>query len=824
FDRINYFSIILFLSLFVFQCYSFAQLTGTKTIPGDYATVEAAIADLNLQGVGSGGVTFNVAAGHSETFTSDTSGRFRATGTVSDPIVFQKSGAGSNPVITAGVGTGTLDGIVVITGGDYVTFDGIDVSENPANTNDNTRMEWGYALLKRNLSSPADGCQYVTIKNATITLDGTNTDTWGIYAKNHTVASTTSSTLSDSLDVLRYCKFYSNTITYSYNGIQLYGSSSIYDENNEIGVDGGNSILNYGGGSTTARGIYTYYQSNLKVANNIVNGGNYSHTTLLYGISTYTANNADISIYGNTITLTQGNNLTYALTNSVGSSGVDNTVNIYNNTIQNCTNIATGSYSAWLIYNLASAYNVNIYGNTITNNSRSAGTGPVYCIKQSSSATNVNIFDNEIYNNAANGSIYGVELASGTNLYVYKNNIYNLRTTSTSTYLASGVMVSGSSSGPGNVNIYNNFISDLKAPNSSDDDAIRGINLTCTTSGSNIGVYYNTIFLNAASVGANFGSSGIYQTTSTLFARPTLDMRDNIIVNNSAPNGSGKTVVFRRSTSDATLNYYSTLSNNNCFYAGIPSASKVIFFDGTNSDQTLAEFKTRVAPRETNSITEDVPFINNTTAPYDLHVQTSVSTQTESGGTPITTPIAITSDYDGDVRNITTPDIGADEFNGISIDITPPSIIYTVFDPTTSTANRTLSNVDITDQSGVNVTPGTAPRIYYKRTSDNNTFVDNTSSTNGWKYTETSNISSPYEFLIDYSKLFGGTGVQMGDFIQYFVVAQDLAIPANIGINSGDFNSIPVSVDLTVAAFPITGSINSYYIITTLNGTVTVGS
>ena len=38
------------------------------------------------------------------------------------------------------------------------------------------------------------------------------------------------------------------------------------------------------------------------------------------------------------------------------------------------------------------------------------------------------------------------------------------------------------------------------------------------------------------------------------------------------------------------------------------------------------------------------------------------------------------------------------------IDITPPSIIYTVFDPTTSTSNRTLSNVTITDQSGVNVT------------------------------------------------------------------------------------------------------------------------
>jgi len=38
-----------------------AQLTGTKTIPGDYATVTAAVSALNTDGVGTGGVTFNIA-------------------------------------------------------------------------------------------------------------------------------------------------------------------------------------------------------------------------------------------------------------------------------------------------------------------------------------------------------------------------------------------------------------------------------------------------------------------------------------------------------------------------------------------------------------------------------------------------------------------------------------------------------------------------------------------------------------------------------------------------------------------------------------------
>ena len=79
-----------------------AQLSGPKSIPGDYASIADAITDLNAQGVGSGGVTFNVAAGHTETIAAVLS--VTATGTVSDPIVFQKSGGGANPVVTSYTG------------------------------------------------------------------------------------------------------------------------------------------------------------------------------------------------------------------------------------------------------------------------------------------------------------------------------------------------------------------------------------------------------------------------------------------------------------------------------------------------------------------------------------------------------------------------------------------------------------------------------------------------------------------------------------------------------------------------------------------------
>ena len=151
------------LSILMISLMSFGQLAGIKTIPGDYATVAAAIAALNSAGVGSGGVTFNVTAGYTETFPSLTSGLITATGTSANPIVFRKNGTGADPVITAAVGTSAdYEYIIALQGTDYITFDGIDVTDPTG------LVEWGYALLK---ASGTDGAQYVTIKNCNITMN-----------------------------------------------------------------------------------------------------------------------------------------------------------------------------------------------------------------------------------------------------------------------------------------------------------------------------------------------------------------------------------------------------------------------------------------------------------------------------------------------------------------------------------------------------------------------------------------------------------------------------------------------------------------------------
>ena len=832
---------------------TYAQpIIGIKTIPGNYTSIEMAIAALNSNGVGTGGVTFNVAAGHIETFSVPTAGTLTATGTSANPIVFQKSGIGANPLITAAPNgtTTSTDGIIKIAGGDYITFDGINLQENPLNTTTTMQMEWGYALVKKNANAPFDGCQYVNIKNTAISLAKSNVNSAGIYTGNHIGTSTTTLAITDPADAMNYCKFYSNIISNVYIGIRIGGYNAaspyaLYDQNNEVGVEGGNSITNYGGAGTTAYGVYAIYQNNIKIAYNTINGGT-GQTSTLYGIYTSTGNNSNVDIYGNTITVTP--NITtssaYGISNSMGGSGTNNTVNIYNNTLENCTFTSATSATFYCLYQSASVYTVNIYGNILRNNTK-PGTGIMYLLYNSAGAADgiSNVYNNSVYNNtnSGTGSLYSIYVSAGntstsaiygnsiynnsggssivyglyttgvsTTANVFNNNISNLLTTNTSgvvhgIYAASAV----------NIYLYNNFVSDLKATASTNSNAVIGINII---SGTNLGLYYNTVFLNAVSSSASsFGTSGIYTATP-----PVLEMKNNIIVNESTPGPtSGLTVAYRRNGS--TLTSYSNGSNNNVFYAGASSASRLIFYDGTNSDLTIAAYKTRVSPRDAGSVTEDVPFINTTAAPYDIHVRTDFPTQTEGGGIPVYSPVNINSDYDGDIRNFNYPDIGADEFIGIGYDITPPSISYSLITNTSLTSNRTFSNVAINDGSGVNTAPGTAPRLYYKRASDDNTFVNNTSASIGWKYAEASGTVSPFSFSIDYSKLYGGTGVIPGDVIQYFVIAQDLGVPT-VGIYSGAFTNIPLSVNLTPAAFPITGTIFSYAIVPSIAGIVTVGS
>ena len=919
-----------------------AQLAGPKTIGTDYPTLAAAIAALNAQGVGAGGVIFNVPAGYTETFASATAGSITLSSTsaspstAANPVVFQKTGSGANPLITAGTGTtAALDAIISLSGTDYVTFDGIDLTENSANASTTTQAEYGYAFFR---PTATDGCQNNTIRNCVVTLNKTNPGTIGIAGLPNSASSATAATAATSPAGANSAnRLYGNVVTNALVGINFVAASTTttanYDQSNEIGstVGGavvGNTIGNFGG-AAAGWGAGGSYQNGLKLVGNTLNSTlNYTSATAstpvaaatvtgtLYGINCGPGTSASLDITGNALTLASGSTTSslYGLSSTTGSTPAGNTVNITNNTLALTYTTAT-SGSVYGYYNTGSPATLNVSGNSLTNTTL-ANTGTTYLLYNSQSAPATNVLNNTFngitrtnttgslycyYNlgsgtgtqtltgntwanitSATSGSFYGIysgtaasetqlwsnnqvtninstgasftyglyctygsatsqiynntvsDITSGSTIYglylgnssfaqvaaygntigglsttgaassvyglytsvttanVYRNKLYNLSAAG-----ASGVVYGIYTGGGTTVALYNNLIGNLLAPTSTSLNAVSGLYLS---SGTTINAYYNTISLSSSSSGATFGTSGIYFSATPT----TVDLRNNIVVNTAVATGTGGyTAALRRSTGTAgTLpaNYAAT-SNNNLLFADSPSATNVLYLEGTtattitNAQSTLAAYKAFLGTRDQASVSERPSFLSRTgTSTTFLHLDPTVPTQAESAGTPIA---GITTDYDGDTRNASTPDIGADEGTFLANDVTAPAITYTPLGNTASTANRTLV-VTITDASGVATGAG-APRLYY-RSGTTGAFTS---------VAATSVSGNAYTFTISYASI-GGTPAP-GTTIQYYVAAQDAL--GNVGTSpaGGGGTSPPGS---TAPAAP-----NQYLIQSVMSGT-----
>ncbi|MDI3544796.1 MAG: trimeric autotransporter adhesin, partial [Rikenellaceae bacterium] len=413
-------------------------------------------------------------------------------------------------------------------------------------------------------------------------------------------------------------------------------------------------------------------------------------------------------------------------------SSSDSTVKKYftNNVIDNVT--LTGATTFYGFYDADGGYSSaakRYYNNNVIKN-LTGGTSSAYGFYVTYGKV-IDIHNNIIQQLTNGAGIYGIYAGGSSTLdmKIYNNKIQDITTTSTSGTVY-GIYTYGGTTN----NIYNNFISELYAPSSSGTNQIIGINLYYGTTQN---VYYNTIYLDAASSGTDFGTSGIYAYTSPT----TIKLQNNIVVNNSTPAGTGLTVALRRAST--SLTQYDNSSNNNLFYAGTPGASNLIYYDGTDSYETLSDFQTLVAPRESASITNMPPFINTSTAPYDLHINTTVPTGVESGGIAV---VSIDTDYDGDLRYGATgysgagiaPDMGADEFEGI------PSFTCTTPNPgNTLASNNPACYGETINLSLQNPTPGTGVSYQWKESTDGSLYTDITGATN-----------STYSFVFTESKYY----------------------------------------------------------------------
>jgi|GEM_PF-1696827 len=798
--------------------------------------------------------------------TSTNTVTFRKFGSGANPVI-TRNDAGTLATSTFG---GNGDAIIILEGSDYVTFDGIDVQSTnqgieygyllrKASGSDGCK---NVAIKNANITMAKGTSVYVTgiyssNLDATAAVSSSTNVTVTAIAGRHESVTITGNTISNTYYGIQLRGYAHGAVPYNfYDTAFVVGAS---------GTGNGNIINNFGGNTTTGvYGIFVLQHNNPMITYNTINNtdnGGVPSTATMYGIYQSTATNATFTASYNIISLTSAytsgslygvynsagtgnlivNNNAISLNNAATSSGVfgfiynasataATSVSFNNNSFENSTIASSGTI--YLISNsVVNGALTTIQNNLINGNITTTGSAATYCYYNASAATGTDIFSGNVFSNitcgssfygyytatgashrrnaysnvfstivAAGNTVYPIYKASGGISNIYKNKIYDVTSNGTGSAVYGIYITAGTKD-----SVYNNIISDLKAPTASAANAVAGIYSSSTSATSTLGIYYNTINLAANSSGANFGTSGIYAATSTTATTATLEMKNNIVVNASSANGTGIVAAFRRSS--ATLTNFASTSNNNLFYITAPSSNTVIFYDGTNLDQNLSDYKTRVSPRESASISENPYFISTIgTDPTFLHINTSSATQIESGGSPVG---GIADDFDGNARSAGTPDIGADEFTGIGADFTPPSISYTALSAACSTGDRTLSGVSIVDGSGVPITGALVPRIYYRKGAGTWYSKPGTLSTG-------TGTNGTWSFNIAVADM---GGVVFGNTISYYIVAQDIAATPNIVSSPSGVTATNVN---TVSAAPATP--NTYAIGMSLSGPYNVGA
>lgn len=368
-------------------------------------------------------------------------------------------------------------------------------------------------------------------------------------------------------------------------------------------------------------------------------------------------NNVDwVTLDGITVT---GRGSSYS--RAIEFSGTNSNITVQN-CILNAVNAGSTSTNHAVVYDNSSSSNKNT-GITITGNEINNGSYGVYLYGVSSSdfETGNVVSDNNIQNFYYYGirlyyqdgaTISGNTIVSGTtssNSTVY--GIYN-GYSDNSSVIANKVVVTSSSTLYGIEDYYCNASSG--APN-----IIANNMISCLgNSGSTYGIYaynnyYTDIVYNSVNVTAGSTTAGraLYLNSSSSGTYGFINVYNNNLVN------TGGGYVAEVSSAAVTLGYL-TASNSNNFYGLGATLVKV----GSTDYANLSAYQTG-ASLDLNSISANPIFY----AADDLHVS---SPSLDGAGQVYA---GVTTDIEGDVRDASTPDIGADEFTAPSC--VPPYLL-----------------------------------------------------------------------------------------------------------------------------------------------------
>lgn len=253
-----------------------------------------------------------------------------------------------------------------------------------------------------------------------------------------------------------------------------------------------------------------------------------------------------------------------------------------------------------------------------------------------------------VYSSSSSTSAaYGIQIGTGASaMTIAGNTISDIRQTNTSGYAARGIYVN-TSLAASNITVVNNAISDIASYSDTTTSfafSPVGIMIDGTTGGVN--VYFNSVELFGSHPGL---SSATLQADLYVGSSATaLDVRDNIFVN-GYDNSTSTTERSYAVYSMAAASAFTAIDYNDYFVSG---SAGVLGFIGGSEKATLTAWQTATG-KDAHSLAADPLFASTS----DLHV--TVGSPAIAAATPIA---GVTTDIVGNLRNATTPTMGAYEF------------------------------------------------------------------------------------------------------------------------------------------------------------------
>lgn len=293
------------------------------------------------------------------------------------------------------------------------------------------------------------------------------------------------------------------------------------------------------------------------------------------------------------------------------------------------------------------------------------------------------VYGNEIFHTApvmqrVAGPFAGITFSSTSmaGSVLRDNFVHDLRLANGASWVA-GVYLSKGNSYGARVRVFNNRV-DIGAAIQSTSIAIYGIHAATGTNYGPFDLDYNSVYLGGSQTAGTSKSAALCLSAT---ANASFKVRDNILRNARSNWGMATGVHWGISISGTAC--LAALGHNDYYADGGGGVLGTTNGLVSGSRYTLAQWQSSV-PGDSQSITQDPHYRDPAATPPDLGIDAAVATQLESGGVAVS---GIDADYAGNTRQGsagyagtgTAPDIGAEEFDGVSYEITAlPVGVYPV--------------------------------------------------------------------------------------------------------------------------------------------------